>query len=78
MAIDQKIPKVWLIGDRGWKGGADMTDSAGVFTEPILDAWGVDHYLIESDEDAAYITKAFEEAERANKPVACLIGAEYG
>ena len=78
MAIDLKIPMVWLIGYRGWKGGAEMADSAGAFTEPILDAWGIDHYLIETDEDAAHITRAFEEAERTNRPVACLIGAEYG
>ena len=41
MGLDLGIPMVMVVGYRGWMGeGGQMTDSAGVFTEPILDAWG--------------------------------------
>ena len=49
-----------------------------MFTEPILDAWGINHYLVETDDDVGRISEAFEEAEREQTLVACLLGAEYG
>ena len=50
MGIDLGIPMVMMVGYRGWMGpdGA-MTDSAGVYTEPILKAWGIDYYMIDRD-----------------------------
>ena len=79
MGIDLGIPMVMMVGYRGWMGpdGA-MTDSAGVYTEPILKAWGIDYFMIESDADVARISEAFELADRTDSLVACLLGAEYG
>jgi hypothetical protein len=34
--------------------------------------------LIETDDDAGRITSALEEAERTSKPVAVLVGTEFG
>ena len=79
MGIDLGIPMVMMVGYRGWMGpdGA-MTDSAGVYTEPILKAWGIDYYMIETDADVGKISEAFEQADQTDSLVACLLGAEYG
>ena len=79
MGVDLGIPMVMMVGYRGWMGeGGEMTDSAGVFTEPILNAWGIDYYMVETDDDVDNISAAFERAERERTLVACLLGAEYG
>ena len=75
---DIEIPLVLIIGYRGWTRHGVTDDSAARFTEPTLYAWGVNYYLVETDSDADRISAAFEEAERTQRPVACLIGAEYG
>ena len=77
LTVDIEFPLVMLIGYRGWTRNGAMTDSAGRITEPTLDAWGVSYHLIETDEDAGRISTAFEEAQRTQRPVACLMGAEY-
>ena len=77
LLLDLGIPMLIMIGYRGWRGGAPMTDSAGHFLEPILGAWGINHYLIESDADVGRIGEAWKEAQASSKPVAVLIGREY-
>ena len=42
--------------------------------EPILDAMGIAHHLINEDTDVAKISPAIEEAYAASRPVALLIG----
>jgi sulfopyruvate decarboxylase TPP-binding subunit len=44
---------------------------------PVLEAWGINHYLVETDDDAPKISQAYREAQKTSKPVAVLIGAEY-
>ena len=78
LALDIDFPLVMVIGYRGWTRHGVTSDSAARFTEPILHAWGLSYYLIESDSDVGRITDAFEEAARTQRPVACLMGAEYG
>ncbi len=78
LALDIDFPIVLMIGYRGWTRHGATPDSAGRFTEPILHAWGINYYLVEADEDAERISMAFEEAERLQRPVACLMGTEYG
>ena len=78
LTLDVDFPLVMMIGYRGWTRHGAMTDSAATFTEPILDAWGISHYLVETDGDVDRISAAFDEAERSRRPVACLMGAEYG
>jgi len=78
MAIDAGFPMVMLIGYRGWTRHGVITDSAARFIEHILHAWGINYYLIETDDDADRISLAIEEAERTSKPVAVLVGTEFG
>jgi sulfopyruvate decarboxylase TPP-binding subunit len=77
LALDLKIPMVIMIGYRGWTRHGATPDSAARYTEPILHAWGINYYLIETDEDADRISSAFQEAEETRRPVACLMGSEY-
>ena len=77
LAVDIDLPIVLMIGYRGWTRHGVTTDSAARFTEPILDAWGIDYYLVETDADVDRIATCFEEAEKKQRPVACLMGAEY-
>ena len=77
LAIDIEFPLVMMIGYRGWTRHGITKDSAARFTEPILHAYGINYYLVESNDDGDRISVAFEEAERTRRPVACLLGAEY-
>ena len=78
LALDVGLPLVIMIGYRGWTRHGATRDSAARHTEPILHAWGINYYLVESDADADRMSLAFEEAERTERPVGCLMGAEYG
>ena len=78
LALDINFPLVMMIGYRGWTRHGVTPDSAARFTEPILHAWGINHYLVETDDDVSRISIAFDEAEETQSPVACLMGAEYG
>ena len=77
LALDIGFPLVMIVGYRGWTRHGVTRDSAARHTEPILHAWGLNYYLVETDADAERITTAFEEARRTERPVVCLIGAEY-
>ena len=78
LGLDVSHPLVMLIGYRGWDRHGVTRDSAGRYIEHILHAWGINYYLIEEDEDAPRITLAMEEANSTSKPVAVLMGTEYG
>jgi sulfopyruvate decarboxylase TPP-binding subunit len=78
LGLDINQPLVMLIGYRGWTRRGPTPDSAARFIEHILHAWGLNYYLIESDEDADRISVAIEEADRTQKPVGVLIGTEFG
>ena len=78
LGLDVHQPLVMLVGYRGWSRHGLTTDSAARFIEHILHAWGINYYLIETDEDASRITIAIEEAERLQRPVAVLVGTEFG
>lgn len=77
LGLDIDFPLVMMIGYRGWTRHGHTPDSAARFTEPILQAWGINYFLVETDGDVDRISMAFEEAERTQRPVACLMGAEY-
>ena len=77
LGLDLALPLLLLIGYRGWRRDAAITDSAAVFTEPILDAWGIKHYLVETDDDVERISTGYKEVHKTNRPVAILIGREY-
>src|SRR3972149_5974490 len=78
IALDLKMPLLLMIGYRGYRGGgASPNDSAAVFIEPILKAWGRNYYIVESDEDGEKISVAHREAHELSRPVAILITGEY-
>ena len=78
LGLDVNQPLVMLVGYRGWSRHGITNDSAARFIEHILHAWGINYYLIETDEDADRISVAIAEAERTQKPVAVLVGTEFG
>jgi sulfopyruvate decarboxylase subunit alpha len=76
-AFELKVPLVLMVGYRGWTRHGVTPDSAAVYTERFLNAFGVSYYLVESDADAARIPIAFDEARRTRRAVAILVGDEY-
>lgn len=76
-ALGLDIPVVLMVGLRGWTRHGVTVDTAAVYTEPFLNAFGVKYYLVENDADAPRISVAFEEAKKARRPVAVLVGDEY-
>lgn len=77
LALDQRLPLLLLLGYRGWRRRGPITDSAAIYLEPILEAWGIKHYLVEADADVGFISRAHKEARDTSRPVAVLIGREY-
>ncbi len=77
LALDIGFPLVMIVGYRGWTRHGVTRDSAARHTEPILHAWGLNYYLVETDADAERISTAFEASQRTQRPVVCLIGAAY-
>jgi sulfopyruvate decarboxylase subunit alpha len=76
-SIDLNIPVVLMIGYRGWTRHGVTTDSVALYTERFLNAFGVNYYLVENNDDSSRISIAFDEARRTKRPVAVLIGDEY-
>jgi sulfopyruvate decarboxylase subunit alpha len=77
MALDAGFPLVFIVGYRGWTRHGVITDTAARYTEPFLNAFRVNYYLVEQDVDAPRISVAFEEAKATKRPVAVLVGDEY-
>ena len=78
LGLDVNQPLVMMVGYRGWSRHGLTRDSAARFIEHILHAWGISYYLIETDDDADRISLAIEEADKTQKPVAVLVGTEFG
>jgi sulfopyruvate decarboxylase subunit alpha len=77
MALDAGFPLVMVVGYRGWTRHGVITDTAARYTEPFLNAFRINYYLVEQDNDAPRISVAFEEARATKRPVAVLVGDEY-
>jgi sulfopyruvate decarboxylase TPP-binding subunit len=77
MALDAGFPMVFVVGYRGWTRRGVIRDSAAKYTEPFLNAFGLDYYFVEANTDGPRITTAFKEAEKTKRPVIVLIGDEY-
>lgn len=78
--LNLQMPLLLMVGYRGYHemvSGQEPVDSAATFTEPILDAWGIVHYLLDTDDDVPKIASAFKESRDTRRPVAVLIGREY-
>ncbi len=78
LCLDLRLPLVLMVGYRGYPGrGRPPADSAARFLEPVLDAWGIPHYLVESDATCRHISEAHQQAQATSHPVAVLMGKEY-
>ena len=77
MALDAGFPLVFVVGYRGWTRHGVISDSAARYTEPFLNAFRINYYLLEQDVDAERISLAFKEAQATKRPVAVLVGDEY-
>lgn len=77
MALDAGFPLVMVIGYRGWTRRGKTPDTAATYTEPFLNAFRLNYYLVEHDADGDRITEAFDEARATKRPVVVLVGDEY-
>ena len=78
LCLDLQLPLLLMLGYRGHVGpGQTPADSAARFLEPILSAWGIPFYLVESDDSCHHISQAYRQAVEAKHPVAVLMGREY-
>jgi sulfopyruvate decarboxylase TPP-binding subunit len=77
--IGPSIPLLLLVGWRGYPGamsGALPIDSAYPYTEPLLDAWGIPHSRLMSDDDLGVLAEMDEVASSTSMPAAVVFG--YG
>jgi sulfopyruvate decarboxylase subunit alpha len=77
--IGPHIPLFLLVGWRGYPGamaGRLPIDSAFPYTEPVLDAWGVPHRRLMTDDDLGVIGEMAKMAEDTSLPTAVVYG--YG
>lgn len=77
MALDAGFPLVMVVGYRGWTRRGKTPDTAATYTEPFLNAFRINYYLVEHDADGDRITEAFDEARATKRPVVVLVGDEY-
>src|SRR5487761_395678 len=71
LCLDLDMPLLLMLGYRGHVApGETPTDSAARFLEPILKAWGIPYYLVDSDATCGHISRAYHQAQESNHPVA--------
>lgn len=74
MLFDFELPLFAFVGYRSYRTGGNLpNDTARRFTEPILNAWSVDHRLIEHPEQRDQILHFRRECTAAQKPGVVLI-----
>ena len=77
MSLDAGFPLVMVVGYRGWTRRGKTPDTAATYTEPFLNAFRINYYLVEHDADGDRISEAFDEAKATRRPVVVLVGDEY-
>ena len=79
VCLDIGLPLLMLLGYRGFEGAGGRTgDSAAVFLEPILNAWGIGYQIVADDEDLPRVSEEYKKAWDNMEPRAILVGREYG
>jgi sulfopyruvate decarboxylase subunit alpha len=79
IAVEGRNPVCMMVGLLGKEPGVLPIKSKRYglrIVEPILDAMGIAHHLLETNDDLAQIVPAVEEAYAKSSPVALLIGRE--
>ncbi len=77
VAVEYEQPVCMLVGLQGKEPDRKPSQSAkyGVrIVEPVLDAMGIVHHLIETEDDVASIRPAIDDAYARSRPVVLLIG----
>ena len=75
--LGMNVGLVLMVGYRGWTRHGVTTDTAATYTEPFINAYGLQYYLVENDADAPRISVAFAEAAKTGRPVVVLVGDEF-
>jgi sulfopyruvate decarboxylase subunit alpha len=78
--IGPSIPLLLLVGWRGYAGataGRLPMDSAYPFTEPLLDAWGIPHWRLMTDDQLPVLVEMDRVAAVTSKPAAVLFGGGF-
>jgi sulfopyruvate decarboxylase TPP-binding subunit len=70
--FDLKLPIVAIVGYRSYL-VRPSSDSAKRFTEPILDAWGIDHRVVATEEDKPQLAAHLASCLQAEKPGVVLL-----
>jgi sulfopyruvate decarboxylase TPP-binding subunit len=70
--FDLGLPIFAILGARSWL-VEDSKDSARRFAQPILDAWGIDHVFVASDDDKPKLAQQYRCSRQAGKAAAVLI-----
>ncbi len=77
IALWLRLPLLLMIGYRGWQPEGTPQDTAAVYLEPVLNAWGIEHVLVRNGADIPLLEQALQRAAAISKPVAALIATEW-
>lgn len=75
--FDLQLPLFAIIGARNWL-IPDSPDSARRFTFPIVEAWGLKHVFIESEEQTSQLADHYAACQAARVPGAVVIAEGKG
>ena len=70
--FDLRLPLYAIIGYRSYL-VPDSPDTAKRFTEPVLQAWGLDHILLERRESLAELAAHYRACQSAGRPGVALL-----
>jgi sulfopyruvate decarboxylase subunit alpha len=70
--FDLRLPLLAMVGYRSYL-VPDSTDSARRFTEPILDAWGLDYVLVQRPDELSRMEQHFSACLHAGRPGVALV-----
>ena len=68
-AVDHPFALLMLVSLHGWGRPGHPNNSCATFTFPILDTWGIKHYLVETEEDIQKVSAAYIEAQETGKMI---------
>jgi sulfopyruvate decarboxylase TPP-binding subunit len=75
--FDMGLPLYAIIGYRSYL-IENSPDSARRFTEPVLNAWGLDYLLIDREEQAPRLAEHYRACQAAGRPGVCLLAEGRG
>lgn len=75
--FDLELPLYSLVGYRSFL-LENSTDTARRFTEPVLQAWGLDYLLLHGDDDLPKLADHYRECQRQGRPGVALLAEGRG